>query len=420
MDRVPAEDVDILYYDGLSWSLFFDASDVGVYTSGQDVNDFVILDIDTILLVFNAPLTLDGLQIDPWDVVRFDATSLGTTTTGAFSMYLDGNDVGLDVDAETIDGLAVLPDGRVLVSTTGNPSVPGITANDEDILAFTPITLGDVTSGTWVMYFDGSDVGLADLSVEDTDAFDIVTGDIYLSTLGDFNVPGIMGSDEDVFICQITSLGNDTGCNYSANLFFDGSTWGLADNDADGIDIPAASTPDPSPTPTPTATSTATVSSTPTPTGTATATLTPTPTATITATPVPTATNTATATATPTSTATSTPTATPLIKGSLEVHTLVDWNGNSPDPSVSFEICIQGPSYSQPDCQTTNGGGLLTWENLLPGNYDVTETPPNSLWQVSITGSPAFVADNGDAASVFVENTLISRLFQIFIPLLTQ
>ena len=73
---------------------------------------------------------------------------------------------------------------------------------DEDILAFTPTTLGANTSGTWAMYFDGSDVGLAETNNEDIDALDVAAnGDIYLSTIGVFSVTGVSGDDEDVFVC---------------------------------------------------------------------------------------------------------------------------------------------------------------------------------------------------------------------------
>jgi len=236
---VTAEDVDLLYFDGTTWSLFFDASDVGISTSGQDLNDIYIVDSDTILITFIAPATLGALQVDARDVVLFDATSLGDTTAGTFSLYLDGSDVGLDTSSEALDGLAVLSDGRVLISTTGGVSVPGVTGNDEDILAFTPTSLGDVTSGTWAIYFDGSDVGLADSSSEDIDAMDVLpNGDIYLSTLGDFAVNGVSGVNEDVFICTPLSIGDVTACNFSPSLYFDGSTWGLDANDVDAINLP--------------------------------------------------------------------------------------------------------------------------------------------------------------------------------------
>ena len=118
---VASADEDILRFDGSAWSLFFDGSDVGV--GGSDLFGFSILDSDSILMSFSSAVTVNGLAVTPQDVVRFDATSLGSTTAGTFSMYLDGSDVGLDTTAEKIDSVSLLPDGRVLISTTGNPAV---------------------------------------------------------------------------------------------------------------------------------------------------------------------------------------------------------------------------------------------------------------------------------------------------------
>ena len=171
---VSSADEDILFFDGTNWSLFFDGSDVGV--GSPDLFAFSILDADTILMSFGTNVTVNGITATPQDVLRFDATSLGSTTAGTFSMYFDGSDVGLSTTAEKIDSLSLLPDGRLLISTTGDPSVPGVAGQDEDVLAFTPTSLGDVTSGTWSLYFDGSDVGLANTSGEDIDALDVVEG----------------------------------------------------------------------------------------------------------------------------------------------------------------------------------------------------------------------------------------------------
>ena len=45
------------------------------------------------------------------------------------------------------------------------------------MLAFTPTSLGDVTSGAWAIYFDGSDVGLGEASGEGAvEAGDAVSG----------------------------------------------------------------------------------------------------------------------------------------------------------------------------------------------------------------------------------------------------
>jgi len=236
---VAAEDVDILQYDGSSWSLFFDASDVGISTSGQDMNDFAVVDAATLLMTFRTAFTLGTLAIEPYDIVQFTATSFGSNTAGTFSLYFDGSDVGLDTTSEVIDALDVLPDGRILISTTGNPAVPGATGQDEDILAFTPTSLGDVTNGAWSLYFDGTAVGLGDTTNEDVDGLDVTpNGDIYLSTLVDFTVTGISGFNEDVFVCTPTSLGEGTACSFAPTLYFDGSFWGLDANDVDGIFVP--------------------------------------------------------------------------------------------------------------------------------------------------------------------------------------
>jgi hypothetical protein len=241
-------DEDIIKFDGQSFSLFFDGSDVGCTSS--DLFAFTLLDSDTLLLAFSTTLTLGGISVAPQDIVRFDATSLGSTTAGTFSLYFDGSDVGLTTTAEPLDAVSVLGDGRILLSTTGNPSVTGISGADEDILAFTPTSLGNTTAGAWSLYFDGSDVGLANTVDEDVEALDVAPdGAIYLSTLGSFSVTGVSGADEDIFVCMPSALGNTTACTYSAALYFDGSAWGLAANDVDAFHILASlATPTPAPT----------------------------------------------------------------------------------------------------------------------------------------------------------------------------
>jgi hypothetical protein len=254
---ISSSDEDILRFNGSAWSVFFDGSDVGV--GSPDLFAFSFLDADTLLLSFNANVTVQGISATPQDILRFDATSLGSTTAGTFSLYFDGSDVGLDTSSEVIDSISVLPDGRLLVSTTGSPVVPGLsTGRDEDVLAFSPTLLGNTTSGSWALYFDGSDVGLGDSNNEDVDALDVLSnGDIYLSTLGDFAVSGLSGADEDVFVCVPTSIGDVTACSYAAGLYFDGSTWGLAANDVDAFNYLAAG-PIPTATHTPRPTLTAT------------------------------------------------------------------------------------------------------------------------------------------------------------------
>ena len=330
-------DEDVLQFDGSTWEMFFDGGDVGL--GAVDVFAFYYLDADSILLSFNSTVTLGGITFAPTDIARFDATSLGATTTGTFSMYFNGADVGLDSSSDYIDALEILPDGKLLISTRGNPAVPGPTSiADEDILQFTPVSLGNNTSGTWALYFDGSDVGLSTNSQEDVDALDVdANGAIYLSTLGDFSVTGVSGFDEDVFVCVPLSLGSLTTCDFSATLYFDGSTWGQDGNDLDAFNILGSGT---SSTATPS--NTPTTTSTPTNTGTPTHTFTPTNTPTTG--PSPTPTNTPTASNTPTPTNTSSVSDLIFADG-FESGDLLAWTSNTNDLgdlSVSAAAALVG------------------------------------------------------------------------------
>ena len=233
--------------------------------------------------------TLSGIPVTPQDIVAFDGQN--------YSLFVDGSDVGLDATADSIDAFALLADGRVLVSATGNPTVPGVTgARDEDVLALSAGQRGDTTTGTWSTYLDGSVVGL-EASGEDTDAVELLedgrllistsgavsvtgvtgedkdvlaftpgapgtwamyfygsdvgltasaedidgvavkNGNVYLSTTGNFGVTGLSGADEDVFACNSATTGPTTSC-ASFLLFFDGSLFGLAGNDLFAIDLP--------------------------------------------------------------------------------------------------------------------------------------------------------------------------------------
>lgn len=324
---IASADEDVLRFDGSTWSLFFDGSDVSL--GGTDLTAFSMIDSDSLLMTFNTSVTVNGISVAPQDVVRFDATALGETTAGTFSMYLDGSDVALTTSAESLDAISLLADERVLISTTGNVSVTGVTGTDEDILAFTPTSLGNTTSGTWAMYFDGSDVVLSDTDGEDVDALDVTSnGNIYLSTLGNFVVSsdpsgwydasGVSGANEDVFVCASISVGSVTVCSYSAFLYFDGSAWGLVSNDVDAFHFFVSGS-------IPTATTTYTPTNTPTHTATPTLTITHTPTQT--GTPGPTSTNTSTPTITPTATQTATATATFTPTNTSEVSDVIFADG---------------------------------------------------------------------------------------------
>jgi endonuclease I len=226
---------DIVAYNTATgtWSLYFDGSDVGL--SSFAIDALAVLPGGDLLISVDVDGTLAGLtggpsgtSVDDSDITRFTPTSLGANTAGTWSFYFDGSDVGLTTADEDIDALSILPSGQLVISTLGIPTVTGLSGlQDEDLIVFTPTSLGATTAGTWSYYFDGSDVGLATNDNEDVDAVCVTSsGKVYLSTLGAFSVTGLSGSDEDVFQFTPTSLGTTTAGSFAA--FLDLSTLGIA------------------------------------------------------------------------------------------------------------------------------------------------------------------------------------------------
>ena len=222
-------DDDILKFDGTTWSMFFNGADVGL-GSGQDITAIAFLDEDRMLMVFDEPGTVgtapNTVDYTASDILVFTATQWGTQTAGTFSMFLDGSEVGLeDAVAERIDSLAILPDGSLLISTTGNPNVVGVSALDEDILRFVPNNPANYSAGgTWSLYFDGSDVGLGLSNDQDITNLDLAGENIFhIGTLGASTLGSVSGDELDIFTCTASATGDTTTCPWDSALYFDGS-----------------------------------------------------------------------------------------------------------------------------------------------------------------------------------------------------
>ncbi len=231
---VDNEDIVAKLSDG-DYGFVFDGSDMGL--SGLVIDSFMVTGPDTILLSFTGSAGITGLgTVDDSDIIQFTGT-FGADTTGTFSWYFDGSDVGLTTNGEDIDAFTILPDGSLLVSTAGGYSVPGASGSDEDLIQFTG-TYGATTTGSWEIYFDGSDVGLSTSSSEDVNAVSVDSdGNILLSTRGNFSVSGVSGADEDIFVFVPTTLGSNTSGSFQSQLFFDGSAAGLAGTDIFGLSV---------------------------------------------------------------------------------------------------------------------------------------------------------------------------------------
>lgn len=230
-------DEDILSYNRTTgvWSMYLDGSDIEI--SG-DIDSFAMLADGSILLSLSADGKVVPLgMVDDSDIIRFIPTQLGATTTGSFTRYFEGSDVGLTTTTEDVDAIGFAPDGRLLISTSGSYRVNNISGNDEDLLAFRPTRLGATTRGTWSLYFDGSDVGLNQSPSEQINEvwMDPVTDQMYLTTVGAFSVPGVSGKGSDIFICTPSSLGRKTTCSFSS--FWIGALHGFAGEIIDGLEL---------------------------------------------------------------------------------------------------------------------------------------------------------------------------------------
>jgi hypothetical protein len=148
---------------------------------------------------------------------------------------------GSDVGVtKDVDAFSFLADGDLLLSFNGATTVTGLGAvDDSDIVRFTPTALGSDTAGSFVWHLRGADVGLTS-DGEDIDLVDFsADGHLVVSTIGDFNAPDAAGQDEDLFQLDNATFGNPSSGAWS--LFFDASNGGLANEDLNGLWIDPAS-----------------------------------------------------------------------------------------------------------------------------------------------------------------------------------
>ena len=237
-------DEDIVSYDYFTdeWALFIDGSDIGL--GGTDIDAFSVRADGSVVISFNSgSFSVQGLTggpngttVDDSDLILFTPTSTGTNTNGSLAFLFDGSDISLTKNGEDIDGICWLDDGTILFSTQGTARGDGPVARDEDIVLFTPTSLGSTTSGSWEMVFDGSDVGYGDSSNDDIDGFSLdFDGTMLVTTIGSALVLGTTANDEDILRFTGTYGTTTSG---TSSLEFDLSTLGISTSeDVDGVSI---------------------------------------------------------------------------------------------------------------------------------------------------------------------------------------
>jgi hypothetical protein len=138
---VAAQAGDIVRYDGVSYSIEFDASAQSV-PDGARADALTMSTEGNLVLSFDTTVTLGGSTYFDEDLVEFDGLS--------FSSFFDGSAVGLDI-ALDVDGAHVFTSsGNIALSFDSSGSIGGVDFDDEDILEFDPAGL------TWEMAWDTS------------------------------------------------------------------------------------------------------------------------------------------------------------------------------------------------------------------------------------------------------------------------
>ena len=182
-------------------------------------------EISTIYVSSSSSGNAGGISFTDEDILAFDIS------TSTWSLYFDGSDMGLS--AADLDAFHLQPDGSLLLSLQKNVfTIPGFaTVRASDIVRFIPTSIGEDTQGSFEWYFDGSDVGLG--STEGIDAIGFTAdGDLLVSFISNFSVPGIRGTSKDLLVFSADSLGSSTAGSWE--LYFDGSDV-LLDEDLENV-----------------------------------------------------------------------------------------------------------------------------------------------------------------------------------------
>lgn len=164
---------DLVEYDAQTdtATLYFDGTLLGVTA---DIDAAHVLDNGNIVLSTAAGATLGGLTFGKGDLVEYNPTTDTTT------LLLDEN---LFSSAQpNIDAAYVLGNGNIILSTTGNATLGGLSFGKDDLIEYNP------TTDTASLFFDGSLFS----GNEDVDAIKLLTsGNIVLSTVGGATLGGL-------------------------------------------------------------------------------------------------------------------------------------------------------------------------------------------------------------------------------------
>jgi hypothetical protein len=142
---------------------YFDGSDVDLTTNGEDVDAIGFAPDGRLLISTSGGSNVTGAGSNQdEDLLAFDATQMGATTAGSWSLYFDGTDVALgDSSSEDVWGAWVdSATGDIYLTTQGAFSVSGLSGGQADIFVCAPTSLGSSTACSFSSYFDGAAAGI--------------------------------------------------------------------------------------------------------------------------------------------------------------------------------------------------------------------------------------------------------------------
>jgi FtsP/CotA-like multicopper oxidase with cupredoxin domain len=155
------EDEDVVFFNGTSWSLFFDGSVRGL--TGTRATDLDAISIVGGQLYFST----DNAAVPPGVVGTGDDADVYLWNGTAFSRVIDASAAPYNLPgAANVDGFVRVDATHFYLSFSADTTtVPALGAvQDEDVIYY--------NAGTWSVYFDGTARGLTTAN-HDVDAFDV-------------------------------------------------------------------------------------------------------------------------------------------------------------------------------------------------------------------------------------------------------
>lgn len=153
------DDADVARFTGTTGTntsgtleLVIDGSDIALASSAENIDALASSGVDDFAISTTSNLSVTGFAAKEQDLVLFDPTSTGNTTSGTLSMLFDGSTEALTTTAEDINGAYIDGSDRFLTFFGNVTATGGFTADFDDIV----IQPG---GGAFELYFDGDLVG---------------------------------------------------------------------------------------------------------------------------------------------------------------------------------------------------------------------------------------------------------------------